>query len=333
LRRQKREQGLINAMAAKVDFTERLDPQMRRALEKQKSLLPDWPRPESASIERMRNLYDEERRFWNAEAPQLPRVREATVPGPWREIPLRFYYPSSERPLPAVIYLHGGGWILGSLDTHDKIMRLLALKTGVCVLGIDYCLAPERKFPDALEEVKEVIRLLTVEGGSYGIDPRSLALAGDSAGANLCLAACIEALAAGSDAIKGAALYYGAYGLKDSPSRRRYCGSDAGMSEADLDFYRTCLLRDPGDGADPRLDIFRADLRGLPPLFLAAAEIDPLYDDSTLLAEFLAAAQVPHELKVYPGVLHGFLHLSRMLDLATSAIDDGAAWLRQKLAS
>jgi acetyl esterase len=105
------------------------------------------------------------------------------------------------------------------------------------------------------------------------------------------------------------------------------------MSEADLDFYRTCLLRDPGDGADPRLDIFRADLRGLPPLFLAAAEFDPVYDDSILLAEFLTAAQVPHELKVYPGVLHGFLHLSRMLDLAASAIDDGAAWLRQRVAS
>ena len=320
-------------MAAKVDFAERLDPQMRRALEKQKSLIPEWPQPEAASIARMRSLYDKERRFWNAEAPQMPRVRNVTVPGPWREIPLRFYYPSSLRPLPVVIYLHGGGWILGSLDTHDKIMRLLALKTGVCVLGIEYCLAPERKFPDALEEVKEVIRLLTVEGDSYGLDPRALALAGDSAGANLCLAACIETRAAGSDAIKGAALFYGAYGLKDSPSRRRYCGSDAGMSEADLDFYRACLLRDPGDAADPRLDIFRADLKGLPPLFLAAAEIDPVRDDSTLLAEFLAAVQVPHELKVYPGVRHGFLHLSRMLDLAVNAIDDGAAWLRQRLAS
>ena len=317
---------------ARLDLAARLDPQMAEALGKSQELAPGLTAIPELPIPELRRLYAEERRFWNADRPEVARVAEHSLPGPAGDIPIRIYHPSDRANLPALIFLHGGGWIMGSLETHDKIMRVLALEAGVAVVGVDYSLAPEHKFPTALEETLAVIAACAARGGDWGLDPKRLAVGGDSAGANLSLAALYECRDRGP-ALSAGLLYYGAYGLRDSASRRLYGGPEDGLSARDLDYYRDCLVRTPADREDPRIDLLTRDPAGLPPLFIGAADLDPLLDDSRALAALAAAAAVPHAFTVYPGVLHGFLHLSRMVDLARTALADGARWLRSHAAA
>ena len=317
-----------------VDLRAQIDPQMRAALEIQNSLLDDWPAELTLEdVPRLRELYERERRHWNQDPPPLPQVADHVLAGAAREIPFRIYYPQTEEARPPVVYAHGGGWIVGNLDTHDRIMRLLTLGSGLPVVGVDYALSPEHRFPLAVKEVRFVANHLLAEGAAYGLDPTCLAFAGDSAGANIGLGACVGALDAGPDAIKGVLLYYycAAFVGRDSPSQRKFAAFDPSVDETNLAFYRDCLLRSPADAADPRYDILQADLSALPPIFLATAELDPIFDDSMLLLDTLRALGRPCDLKVYPGLLHGFLHLSRQVDLVRQAIDDGAAWLRRCL--
>jgi acetyl esterase len=207
---------------------------------------------------------------------------------------------------------------VGSLDTHDRIMRLLAKAADRTVIGVDYPLAPEHKFPLALDLVMAFCRELAAGAGA-------IALAGDSAGANLALAVALALR--GAVPIEALLLYYGAFGLRDSASRRLYGGEIDGLGEAALDFYRDAYLRSPADRRDPRHDLLVNDLAGLPPTFVAAAAFDPLLDDSHALAGGLAAASVRHRLMIYEGVLHGFLHLSRTLPTAHEAITAGGRFL------
>jgi acetyl esterase len=208
-------------------------------------------------------------------------------------------------------------------------MRLLALKSGAAVIGVDYRLAPEHKFPAAWDDALPALRHFAKEASSLGIDPRRLAVGGDSEGANLSIATCLELNSAERAAIKLQLLYYGAFGLTDSASARAYGNDSDGLTRAAMDRYRDWLRRNPGDLADPRYDTLSADLGGLPPAFIAAAALDPLLDDSRSLAQLLGEAGVENELVVYEGVLHGFLHLSRMVGKAMQALDAGAAALKR----
>ncbi len=314
---------------AKIDLGSRLDPQMARAMAKSQALAPGFERLHELPVEEIRRLYREERRFWNEDRRELPKVVGQEIAGPAGPVPIRIYYPSEARPLPALVFAHGGGWIMGDLDTHDKIMRLLALRAGVAVVGIDYSLSPERKFPVAIEECVALLATLEAAGADWGLDPGRLAMGGDSAGANLTLGAALSIRPTKPSLLKAGLLYYGAFGLEDSVSRRLYGGDDDGMSAKDLDFYSSNYLRGEADRDDPRRHSLRADLAGLPPLFIAAAELDPIHDDSIALAALLEARGGPYQLTIYDGVLHGFLHYSRMVDKASKAIDDGAAFLRR----
>ncbi len=314
---------------SRVDIAGMLDPQMAAALAKQAELAPAIESIRELPVAEARALYRQERAYWNEDAPALARVEDGAVPGPAGDIAVRTFYPDARGPLPALVYLHGGGWVLGDLDTHDKIMRLLALRAGVAVVGVDYGLAPERKFPSQLEEAVAVVRHLSQSGDELGLDPARLAIGGDSAGANMSAAACLDLKTEG--ALKAAVLFYGIYGLRDSPSRRQFGGPEDGLAPEDLAYYLDCLLQSPDGLHSPRFDVLSAELAGLPPLFIGAAEIDPLVDDSRALAALAAAAGVERVLEVYPGVLHGFLHMSRMVDRAGTAIDDAARWLGRVL--
>lgn len=308
----------------RADQGGQIDPQVALALERSRALLPEGLPVHRLTLAEARRLYAHERRFWNRDAPVLDAVRDLTIPGPHGDIPLRVFHPTPERPTAAVVYLHGGGWILGGLDTHDRIMRLLARQSGLAVVGVDYRLAPEFKFPVQHDEALATLDYLATAGADLGLDPTRLLLAGDSAGATLALGVCL----ARKRLLRGAVLVYGGYGLADSPSRRAFGGNDDGLGRAELDYYRACLVRGPDDLRDPRLAPLDTDLADLPPIFVAAAERDPLRDDSLALAKRLADTGVDHAFRLYPGVPHGFLHLSLMVDRAGQAINDAAAWLR-----
>jgi acetyl esterase len=317
----------------KPDLRRRLDPEMAAAIAESQRLYAEIAAARGPigpdDLAAQRAAYDHERAFWNALKPELAAVEALGLPGPGGTITGRLYRPSASGPLPALLYFHGGGWVLGNLDTHDRIMRLLAGKSGAIVVGVDYRLAPEHKFPACYDDALAAIRHVAREGAAWGIDPARLAIGGDSAGANLSVATCLTLEPPERAAVRLQLLYYGAYGLADSASQRCLGSGLDGVSRADMTRYRTWLCRSPADLEDPRLDNLAADLAGLPPAFIAAAGLDPLQDDSRALADLLTAAGVPNELVLYGGVLHGFLHYSRMVAAAMRALDDGAAALRK----
>ncbi|HWB35397.1 MAG TPA: acetyl esterase [Rugosimonospora sp.] len=308
--------------------------QMRAVLAKSAELAPDAYATD-VGLEQMRRAYGVERRFWNEGGPTMARTIDAQVPTPHGQVAIRCHLPRGGEGLPAVVYVHGGGWVLGDLDTHDRIMRALAHESGAAVVGIDYTLSPEAKFPVGVEQCAALVRHLRESGDRYHVDGTRLALAGDSGGATMCLATALllrDRADRGEPAVAvtALALFYGLYGLRDSASRRLLGGPWDGLTEADLDYYLGCYLGDPADAASPYVDCLGADLsRGVPPCYLASAELDPLRDDTAALEAMLRRHQVACQHDEVPGVLHGFLHNSRMLDAAAVALQQGGAFLRR----
>lgn len=317
---------------ATVDYEQQLHPQMTAVLSKQAELTPNAKKVHTLTPDEARAQYIAGRAWWNADAPELDRIIDTSIEGPGGSIPARVYLHGDERPLPVLIYLHGGGWVVGNLDTHDKIMRLLALRSGAAVVGVDYGLAPQTKFPDPVDECLAAVAHVRDNAADWGIDPERIALGGDSAGANLSMAVALSLRDSQSELLRMLLLVYGVFGLRDSPSQRLFGERGDGLSNKDMDFYYDCYLRGPGDRGDHRFNVLGADLRGLPPAFIAAAGMDPLLDDSVTMHALLGEAGVESSLAVYDGVLHGFLHYSRMLDRSNEAIDDAARALREAFA-
>src|SRR5262245_10607967 len=296
-------------------------------------------------IDQAREAFADVTRGWNRPLPELREIREVSIPGAGGEIFGRLYRPTLASGQPLVLYLHGGGWTFGSVDSHDRMMRLLALDSGVSVLGIDYRLAPEYPFPAALEDGLATLVWLAEGGLEPAIDPAKVALAGDSAGANLALAALIMQagvhrslpLAARADARRmlprTAALFYGCYAPDfDSPSNRRFGEGYILTTQRMRWFWRNYLGAQPATTrtlAAPS----RGALAGLPPLYLNAAGLDPLLDDTLDLARRLAHAAVPYRLDLVPGVVHGFLQQSREVAAARDAIMRAASYLAGALAA
>jgi acetyl esterase len=250
-------------------------------------------------------------------------------------VAVRVHYPTAQGDLPGVIYLHGGGFVLGDLDTHDRIMRALAARSGAAVVGVDYALAPEAKFPVALVQAVDVVAHIAQHGSSLGVDGARLALAGDSAGAQLALAAWLrlrDSVGPTAISVQALALYYGLYGLRDSASRRLLGGEWDGLTGADLEYYAGCYLAEPQDASSPYVDCLSAELGGVPPSYIAAAEFDPLLDDSVALARILRKHGAECEFQVFTQVIHAFLHYARLLDAADEALAQGGRFLHAHLA-
>ncbi|MDX1431832.1 MAG: alpha/beta hydrolase fold domain-containing protein [Gammaproteobacteria bacterium] len=314
---------------AGIEYKQRLDPQMVAVLEKQAQIQPDARKVHELEPDAARLQYSAGRSFWNADAPPVDEIVDTRVPGPVGDIPLRIYRPVDRRPLPALVYLHGGGWVVGNLDSHDKIMRRLALASGAAVVGVDYRLAPEHKFPVAFEECLAAVEQVRDAGAQWGLDGRRLALGGDSAGANLSVGVAVELQRRDPSLLAMLLLVYGVFGLRDSPSRRLYGERPDCLSNQNMDYYYGCYLRDASDWDDARFDVLAADLRGLPSSFIVAAGMDLLLDDSIAMQSLMESAGVDTHLEIYEGVLHGFLHYSRTLEASGKAIDAAAAAVRR----
>lgn len=319
---------------AAVDVLARLTPGMREVLEIQADLAARLARPGS-DLEVLRANYAAEHRWWNEGGPRMARSTSAVVATPHGPVPVRVHHPE---PLPGdpgpagtVVYLHGGGFVLGDLDSYDRILRELAAAGGAVVVGVAYTLSPEAKVPQAVEEAAAVVRHLAAHPGDLGVPPGPVALAGDSAGASIALATALHLRAADGPRPSALLLWYGLYGLRDSASRRLLGGPWDGLAPEDLAFYTAAYTAGPDDLTGPAVDCLGADpdlLASLPPTYVAATDLDPLLDDSVALAGLLEHHGVPHRLHVLTGVLHGFLHCSRTLPEAREALAAGAAFLR-----
>ncbi|MFJ9695988.1 alpha/beta hydrolase [Kitasatospora sp. NPDC101183] len=268
-------------------------------------------------------------------------VEEHRFPGPGGELALRLYRPETRpepqaepqaRELPALLYLFGGGWTLGSLDTSDAICRRLTNAVGCVTASVGYRLAPEHPFPAALHDCRAALHHLVDEAAAYGIDPQRLAVAGDSAGGNLAAALTLLLRAEGGPALRHQLLVYpntdhGA----DTPSLREH-DDPLWFNRRSVAWYWSHYLADWTDGASPYVSPLRAaSLAGLPPATVLTAEYDPLRDEGERYAHALRAAGVPVDLRRYEGVPHGFFAMTGTLDAAAEAHAHAAGRLREAL--
>jgi acetyl esterase len=257
--------------------------------------------------------------------------QDLMLPGPHGQVPCRLYLPDNADKPPLIVYAHGGGFMQGSLPSWDAMLRELVRQSGVAALSVDYKLSPEHRFPVAFDEIVAMIRLAAREGSAFGIDPSKLAVGGDSAGANLALAAAVALRDAGERALGFMLLIYGCFSTDtESESWQRF-GRGAGLSQTQMRWIWETYLEQPEQQGDWRAAPILANLAGLPPAHLIVGNLDPLLDDSHRLAKGLKQAGVPCELKVYEGLNHGFIRYGRLIAAARLAVSDCAAALSQTL--
>jgi len=313
------------------DATPWIDPELiaaGRLLQEHGLVAPDRTQ---APLSDVRAAVDRIGAFLGEGSVPLARERDVALPGPHGQVPCRLYLPDGTDKPPLLIYAHGGGFMQGSLSSWDAALRELVRQSGVAALSVDYRLAPEHRFPVAFEEMVAMIRLAAREGTDLGIDPARLAVGGDSAGANLALAAAAALRNAGEGALGFTLLIYGCYSTDtESPSWQRF-GRGSGLSQTQMRWIWETYLERPEQQSDWRAAPILADPAGLPPAHLIVGNLDPLLDDSHRLAARLKEAGVACELTVYDGINHGFIRYGRLIAAARRAIGDCAAALRNAL--
>lgn len=266
----------------------------------------------------------------------VARVADIRVPvGRSREMPVRLYASQEGKaPQPVFAYLHGGGWIGGSIDTHDHVARQLALAApGVIIASLDYPLAPEDPFPEAHRQSAEVLRWFATEGARVGADGSRIAIGGDSAGANISLCTLLALRDAGESPACFGVLVYGPYSPLERFESHRVLGDGRfGLSSTSLDYYWEHYLGgDPAVRRDPISSPLSAPLIGLPPLMLATGGLDPVRDETRVLASRLALAGQPFSFREYRGLVHGYMHYYAEIDPAAGAIRDIGSALQDAL--
>lgn len=319
------EMNKLNAVAL-------MSPPMLETFNKQNELMKDAFTTD-ITFEEMRDNYMKERKYWNEGGPVPEKIINEDIHGPHGVLDIRLHYPRKRAGKGAIVYIHGGGFVVGNLDTHSKIMRILMEETGSVVIGINYHLAPEHKYPVQVEECAFILDWLRQNADEFDIDEDNIAIAGDSGGANLALATALYLRDQKKDIsfIRCLLLYYGGFGLTDSPSRRLYGGTYDGLSQKDLETYSNFYLGD--HHSDLRyFDCFANDLtKEVPPCYIACGQLDPLLDDSTLLYDILVSNKIKAEYDEFSGVIHAFLHFSRSLPAAMQAIQNGAKFYRNSV--
>lgn len=315
----------------------RLDPEMaafNRLMAARTAGLPPivFPAPpRSAPFDEQRRLNDGPQEFLAEGGPAMAESRDLWLPIRGRRMLLRLHRPSDAPNLPVLIYLHGGGWVWGSLDTHDRLMRSYAAAAGCAVLGPDYALSPEALFPQALEECRAVLRHVARAGASLGLDPARIALGGDSAGANLAAGvALLDAEAPDPAPLSALLLNYGVFDhALDTPSCREFA-EGYGLTLAKMRFYWDAYCPDPVARLSPLASPLRGDLRTLPPTLLHIAELDVLASENLAFAERLRNAGVRLDMQTFPGTVHGFLRALGRVSAADRATTTAGTWLRER---
>jgi acetyl esterase len=263
------------------------------------------------------------------EAEPVHEVAELKISGPGGDLPLRLYRPSSDRPLPALLYFFGGGWVLGTIDTADGVSRSLANSSGALVAVVGYRLAPEHPFPAAIDDCYATVRWVAEHADQVGADPARLAVGGDSAGGNLAAAVALRARAGGPPLVGQLLVYPNTDQLADDQSMR--AADDPFLfNRHSVAWYRQHYLANPVDAANPLASPLRSEsLAGLPPALVITAEYDPLRDQGEAYARRLADDGVQVELSRYPGMAHGFFTMAGAVDASRSAIAQAASRLRE----
>ena len=263
----------------------------------------------------------------------VARIDEHRVPVDGGEIKVRCYTPAGSGPFPVHVYFHGGGWVIGDLDTHDGICRSIANAAGCVVASVDYRLAPEHKYPVAVEDSLAATRWVAQHAGSLGIDPAKIAVGGDSAGGNLAAAISLMIRDQGGPPLALQVLVYPVTHHSFDTGSYRDNGNGYLLTRSGMRWFWAQYLRRPEDGSEPHASpLLARSLHGLPPALIITAEYDPLRDEGEAYAARLREAGVPVTVTRYPGMIHGFLRMINMVDKARAARDEIAAALRKAFA-
>ncbi len=310
-----------------------MNPEVQKLIAMMSAAVPaDAPRMWELPVAEARRRGDAFLTMLNHGGPEMAERRALTVPGRRGAIPARLYVPANVKgEAPGLLYLHGGGFVIGSPDTHDRLTRELADGIGARVLSLQYALAPEHPYPTALHDCVDAASWLVAHGGAIGIDPARLLIGGDSAGANLAAATVLKLRADGSPAaFRAALLLYGRFTHEDTPSIDAWASRDLVLSKRVMDWFRDHYVGTGGDPRDPFLNPLAGELRGFPPSVLVVGTLDPLLDDSRMFAAALEKAGVPAELHVYEDGLHAFMQMT-VLEMCGAAIAKACAFARARI--
>lgn len=307
-----------------------LTPAMRLLLERMARA--PYPPLHTLSPQAARQAYEKSAGVLEVPKPTLARVQELAIPArDGTALRARLLAPSTAPGLPVLLYLHGGGFTIGSIDTHDTLCRVLAAQSGAAVLALDYRLAPEHRFPIAVHDAWDALQWLAGEGArSLGLDAARIAVGGDSAGGTLAAVSSIQARDAGLPLALQLLVYPGTTAYQDTPSHAAHA-DDPMIDRLQIDWFFAQYI-DPAQRADWRFaPLLADDVDGVAPVWLGLAECDPLVDEGVMYADRLRAAGVPVGLEIYRGVVHGFVQMGRALPEARRFHHDAAQALREAL--
>jgi acetyl esterase len=261
-----------------------------------------------------------------------PAVRSAVdrrIPGPAGDVPVRVYTPNGPAPLPLLVYFHGGGWVLGGLDTHDGICRELANGGGCVVVSVDYRLAPEHKFPAGAEDCYAATQWAAAHAAELGADAKRMAVGGDSAGGNLAAVVAQMARDRGGPPIVFQLLVYPVIAAAFDTQSYRDNAEGYLLTAGDMRWFWNHYLGTPTESDNPYASPLRArTLAGLPPALVITAGFDPLRDEGELYAHRLEEGGVPTRLSRYEGMIHGFFGMGHIMDQARAAVREACTNLR-----
>ncbi|MGO8780177.1 MAG: alpha/beta hydrolase [Rhodomicrobium sp.] len=289
------------------------------------------------TVEQARFDYRNKTAKFGGHTAPMAEVRDFSATGPRGEIPLRLYRPEGlNGPGPALIYVHGGGWVLGDLESHDKVCRAIGAQTPCQVIAVDYRLAPEHPFPGGLEDVLAAVSWISENARSLGVEKERMAISGDSAGGSMAAVACQDARGNGLS-LRAQVLIYPC--TDSTPEVRLWPSRIQNLQIPPLDietlnWFATKYLPRTAqiDMQDWRLSpLYAESLAGLPPAMVLTAEYDPLRDEGKAYAERLAASGVPTIYRDFPGQIHGFIEFGGVLTAANVAIREIAGFLRTHL--
>ena len=310
--------------------SERLDPEAR-------ALLQNMDARGGAPIQNLspvdaRALRNEGLKQTAGEPLPLARVEELQIPSTRGPIKARLYAEENGDPQSTLIYFHGGGFVVGNLETHDAVCRSLAHESSAVVIAVDYALAPEKKFPAAVEDAYAATLWTVANADRLGLDAARISVGGDSAGGTLAIVTAMRCRHAGGPSLRSQVLFYPVTDLSSyDTDSYRLLSEGYGLTRAAMMWFAEQYLPTPESArqweASPLL---APDLRGLPPALVITAEFDPLRDEGEAYAQRLQAAGVPVQLSRYPGMIHGFVAMRGLVSGGQHAITEAAAFLRAK---
>ncbi len=294
------------------------------------------PPTHTLAPEQARAFYRERRTFTQPDPPEVASVRDLEAGGPAGPIPLRSYRPAGSRAeavLPVLVYYHGGGWVIGDLDTHDVLCRQLCNLSGCAVVAVDYRLGPEQRFPAAVDDALAATRWVRSNAASLQVDAARLAVGGDSAGGNLAAVVALAARDAGDLPLAFQLLIYPATDQRRGWPSHAANGQGYLLTKESMDYYHDHYIADPAQDLDWRASpLLHANHAKLPPAFVLTAGYDPLRDEGVQYAHKLSEAGNRAALVNFERQIHGFITMGRVIDEANVAVQLCAAQLKQALA-